>query len=190
MLLINKNITKILPIVRLEFYKNENSLIISTNLIKEILTIIKNHYNYQFKILTCISGVDYPENSYRFQIVYEFLSLKFNTWIWIKILTDELNPIESIKKIFLNSECWESEIWDMFGVYFIQQYNLIRPLTDYGFIGFPLWKDFPLNGFTEIKYSTLKKWIVFEKIEFSNEFKAFQFISPWTNKNAKINNKR
>lgn len=117
---------------------------------REILIIIKNHFNYQFKILTFISAIDYPENYYRFQVVYELLSLKFNTRIRFKILTDELIPVSSIKNIFLSSECWESEIWDMFGIYFIQQFNLIRPLTDYGFKGFPLRKDFPLNGFTEI----------------------------------------
>lgn len=190
MLLINKNITKVLPIIWLEFFQYTSSFIISTNLIREILIIIKNHHNFQFKLLTCITGIDYPENFYRFQIVYELLSLKFNAWIWIKILTDELTPIKSIKQVFLNSECWESEIWDMFGVYFIQQHNLIWPLTDYGFKGFPLWKDFPLIGFTEVKYSIIKKRIVFEKTEFSNEFKTFRFISPWKNKNVKINNKR
>lgn len=79
MLFINKSIIKILPIIKLEFYKNENSFFISTNLAREILTILKAHFNYQFKVLTYISGVDFPENSYRFQIVYDLLSLKFNS---------------------------------------------------------------------------------------------------------------
>ena len=118
MLLTCENIVKILPIVRLELYNKENSLFISTNLLNETLTILKNHFKYQFKILTCVSGVDYPENYYRFQIVYELLSIKFNSRLRLKILVDELVPVNSIEKIFPGASWWECEIWDMFGVFF------------------------------------------------------------------------
>jgi NADH:ubiquinone oxidoreductase subunit C len=104
MLLACKNITKILPIIRLELYNNkENSLIVPTKFINEILLIIKNHFKYQFKVLTCISGTDNPENLYRFHIVYDLLSLKFNTRLRLKILIDELIPVQSIENIFLNA---------------------------------------------------------------------------------------
>ena len=93
MQLVTKNIKKILPVIKLELYKNESILIISTNLVCEILTVLKNHFNFQFKILTCISGVDYPENYCRFQIVYEILSLKFNSRLRVKVLTNELIPV-------------------------------------------------------------------------------------------------
>ena len=100
MLLTCENIIKIFPIVRLEFYDKENNLLTPTNLLHDILIVFKNHFKYQFKILTCISGVDYPENFYRFQIVYELLSLKFNSRLRLKILIDELVPVNSVEKIF------------------------------------------------------------------------------------------
>lgn len=182
MLLACENMIKILPIVRLELYNNkENNLIIPTNYINEILLILKNHFKYQFKVLTCISGVDNPENLYRFQIVYELLSLKFNTRIRLKILIDELIPVNSVEKIFSSASWWESEIWDMFGVFFTNQNNLTRILTDYGFQGYPLRKDFPLSGFSECKYNISKNRVVYENIELSQEYRFFNFLSPWQN---------
>ena len=181
MLLISENIIKILPIVRFELYNKENSFLIKTNLLTDILTIIKNHFKYQFKILTCISGVDYPENLYRFQIVYELLSVKFNSRLRIKILVDELTPVNSVEKIFPAATWWECEIWDMFGVFFLNQFNLTRLLTDYGFQGYPLRKDFPLSGFTESRYNVIKNRVVYENIELAQEYRTFEFISPWEN---------
>lgn len=136
MLLTSENIVKILPIIRLELYNRESNLLIPTNLLNEILIIFKNHFKYQYKVLTCVSCVDYPENVYRFQIVYELLSLKFNSRLRIKILADELVPVNSIEKIFAGSSWWECEIWDMFGVFFVNQHKLTRLLTDYGFQGY------------------------------------------------------
>ena len=179
MLLISENIIKILPIVRFELYNKENSFLIQTNLLIDILTIIKNHFKYQFKIITCISGVDYPENLYRFQIVYELLSVKFNSRLRIKILVDELTPVNSVEKVFSAASWWECEIWDMFGVFFLNQHNLTRLLTDYGFQGHPLRKDFPLSGFTESRYNVIKNRVVYENIELAQEYRTFEFISPW-----------
>jgi NADH:ubiquinone oxidoreductase subunit C len=181
MLLTCENIIKILPIVRLELYNKESNLLIPTNLLNKILIIFKNHFKYQFKILTCISGVDYPENFYRFQIVYELLSLKFNSRLRLKILVDELVPVNSIEKIFSGASWWECEIWDMFGVFFLNQSNLTRLLTDYGFQGYPLRKDFPLSGFTESRYNVVKSRVVYENIELAQEYRTFEFLSPWEN---------
>lgn len=182
MLLACENVTKILPIIRFELYNNkENNLIIPTNFINEILIIIKNHFKYQFKILTCISGIDNPENLYRFQIVYDLLSLKFNTRIRLKILINELIPVNSIENIFSSASWWESEIWDMFGVFFTNQNNLTRILTDYGFQGYPLRKDFPLSGFSECKYNISKSRVVYENIELAQEYRVFNFLCPWEN---------
>jgi len=175
------NIIKTLPIVRFELYNKENSFLIQTKLVVSILTVLKNHFNYQFKVLTCISGVDYPENLYRFQVVYELLSIKFNVRIRVKLLVDELTPVRSIEKVFPAATWWECEIWDMFGVFFIEQYNLTRLLTDYGFQGYPLRKDFPLTGFTESRYNVTKNRVVYEKIELAQEYRTFEFISPWEN---------
>lgn len=181
MLLACENIIKVLPIVRFEVYNKENCFLIQTNLLIEILTILKNHFNYQYKILTCISGVDYPENLYRFQLVYELLSVKFNSRIRIKVLTSELIPVKSIGKVFSGASWWESEIWDMYGVFFLDHNNLTRLLTDYGFQGYPLRKDFPLSGFTELRYNPIKNRVVYENIELAQEYRTFEYLSPWEN---------
>lgn len=179
MLLTCENIIKVLPIVRFEHSKNESSFLIKTNLLKETLTILKNHFKYQFKILTCVSGVDYPENFYRFKIVYELLSIKFNSRLRVKVLVNELIPVNSVEKIFSGSSWWESEIWDMYGVFFLGQHSLTRLLTDYGFQGYPLRKDFPLSGFTESRYNAVKNRVVYDNIELSQEYRTFNFLSPW-----------
>ena len=181
MLLTSENILKILPAIRLELYNRENNLLVPTNLLNEILIILKSHFKYQYKVLTCVLCVDYPENLYRFQIVYELLSLKFNSRLRIKVLTDELIPVNSIEKIFLGSSWWECEIWDMFGVFFINQHKLTRLLTDYGFQGYPLRKSFPLSGFIESKYNVIKNRVVYENVELAQEYRTFEFLSPWEN---------
>jgi NADH/F420H2 dehydrogenase subunit C len=181
MLLTCENMIKILPIVRFELYKEETSFLIQTNLLTEVLTIFKNHFKYQFKVLTCISGVDYPENLYRFQLVYELLSIKYNSRIRVKVLVDDLLPINSVEKVFSGASWWECEIWDMFGVFFLNHSNLTRLLTDYGFQGYPLRKDFPLSGFTESRYNVIKNRVVYENIELAQEYRTFDFSSPWEN---------
>ena len=165
MLLTCGNIFKILPIVRFELYNKESSFLVKTNMIKEILTIFKNHFNYQYKILTCISGVDYPENLYRFQVVYELLSIKYNSRIRLKVIIDELTPVNTVENIYAAATWWECEIWDMFGIFFINQFNLTRLLTDYGFQGYPLRKDFPLTGFIEARFNCPKNRVVYENLE-------------------------
>lgn len=180
-----ENLLKLLPIIRFEIYNKENCFLVKTNLLPEILIILKTHFNYQLKILTCISGVDYPENLYRFQIVYELLSIKYNLRIRIKIFIDELTPVNSIEHVFPGAAWWESEVWDMFGIYFFNQSNLTRLLTDYGFQGYPLRKDFPLTGFVESYYNTTKNRVVYENLELAQEYRTFEFISPWENYNKK-----
>ena len=180
-LLTCENILKLLPIVRFELYKDEIVFLIQTNTAQEVLMVLKNHFKFQYKVLTCISGIDYPKNLYRFQIVYELLSIKYNSRIRIKILTDELTPVKSVEKVFLGASWWECEIWDMFGIFFLEHSNLTRLLTDYGFQGYPLRKDFPLTGFTESRYSLIKNRVVYENIELAQEYRTFDFLSPWEN---------
>ena len=179
MLLTCENIIKVLPIVRFELYKEESCFLIQTHLFCEILTVFKNHFKYQFKVLTCISGVDYPENLYRFQVVYELLSIKYNSRIRLKVLIDELTPMNSIESIFPGAAWWECEIWDMFGVFFLNNNNLTRLLTDYGFQGYPLRKDFPLTGFIESRYNIAKNRVVYENLELAQEYRTFEYLSPW-----------
>ena len=139
----------------------------------------KMHTNCQYKILTCISGVDYLYKKNRFEINYELLSLRFNNRIRIKLFISEMEIVTSCQSIYPSSSWHECEVWDMYGIFFKNHPNLKRILTDYGFEGYPLRKDFPLCGFVEIKYNELEKRIVTESIELSQEYRTFNFLSPW-----------
>lgn len=172
-------ITKTLPIFKIQIHQNEISFVIKKNHLIPVLLFLKNHIKYQFKILTCISGVDYPSYKHRFKIVYELLSVRYNIRIRVKVMTNELKSIESCCNIFPAAGWYESEIWDMYGVFFTNHVNLTRLLTDYGFEGYPLRKDFPLSGFVESSYNYTRKQVANERVELSQEFRAFKFTSPW-----------
>jgi NADH/F420H2 dehydrogenase subunit C len=174
-----KNITKTLPILKIQIHQDEISILVKNQYLIPVLTFLKNHINYQFKILTCISGVDYPSNKYRFKVVYELLSIKYNIRLRVKVLTDELTPIKSCGSIFPAASWYESETWDMYGIFFTDHVNLTRLLTDYGFEGYPLRKDFPLSGFVEVSYDYTRKRVTNERIELSQEYRSFTFSSPW-----------
>ena len=174
-----KTIIKKLPVVNIHFYQGIISITVPMKRLVSTLSILKNHINFQFKVLSCISGVDYPNKKKRFKVVYELLSLKYNTRIRVKVFVDELSPIESSVGIYPAAGWYESEIWDMFGVFFVNHSNLTRLLTDYGFEGYPLRKDFPLSGFIETSYDYTKKQVLNSKIELSQEYKAFNFKSSW-----------
>jgi len=174
-----KNITKICPIQKIQIHNSEITLIIKSNFLLEVLLIFKNHIGFQFKILTCISGVDYPINKYRFKLVYELLSIRYNSRLRIKIFLNELMSVNSCDKLFLTGGWYECEIWDMFGIFFTNHSNLKRILTDYGFEGYPLRKDFPLSGFIEMRYNEIEKRVIAEPIELAQEYRTFKFLSPW-----------
>lgn len=176
-----KTITKILPISKIQMHQNEIIHVVKKNNLIPILFFLKNHIRYQFKILTCISGVDYPFQKHRFKLVYELLSVKYNARLRIKVFTDELTPIESCHKIFPAASWYESEIWDMYGVFFTNHNNLTRLLTDYGFEGYPLRKDFPISGFVESSYDYSRKRVINERVELTQEYRSFKFTSPWEN---------
>ena len=173
------NSFKIFPFIQFEIFKDEISFVVHTKNIYEIIYLLKNHFNYQFKLLTCISGIDFPKNIYRFNIAYELMSLVYNYRIRIKSFLNELVPTHSIQAIFSSSNWWECEIWDMFGIFFRGHYNLTKILTDYGFQGYPLRKDFPLSGFYESKYHYLKHRVIYENLEFAQEYRTFDFPINW-----------
>lgn len=176
-----KNISKILPIKKIQLFNSEITVVCHTKDLLGILSFFKNHIQCQFKVLTCISGVDYPQNKHRFKIVYELLSVRYNSRIRVNILVDELTVVSSSGSLFSAANWYECEIWDMFGVFFKNHLNLKRILTDYGFEGYPLRKDFPLSGFVEMRYNETKKRVISESIELSQEYRTFKFLSPWEN---------
>ena len=117
--------------------------------------------------------------NYRFCVVYDLLSLKYNFRVRIKLFLSEITPVFSCVSIFINANWWEREIWDMFGIYFEEHPDLRRILTDYGFEGYPLRKDFPLSGYLELFYNENKKQIVVESLELTQDFRFFNFEVPW-----------
>jgi NADH/F420H2 dehydrogenase subunit C len=140
---------------------------------------LKNHIAFRYSVLSCISGVDYLLPKYRFCVAYELLSLVFNNRIRVKVFIDEYVLVPSIVKLHSCSNWFEREIWDMYGIYFENHPDLRRILSDYGFEGYPLRKDFPLSGFKELKYDFLKKKIVSKTVSLNKEYRSFNFESPW-----------
>jgi NADH dehydrogenase (ubiquinone) Fe-S protein 3 len=177
-----KALIKIFPVEKIKIFKYDLIVVVKPEFLLDVLLFFKNHTLYQFKILTCISGVDYPMNKYRFNIVYELLSTRYNFRIRIKTYSNELSTIDSCEKLFLAANWYECEIWDMFGVFFKNHSNLKRILTDYGFEGYPLRKDFPLSGFIEMRYNEIEKRVVNETLELCQEYRTFSFLSPWESK--------
>ena len=159
---------------------NEELLIeISDNNLVEVIQFLKANENCKFKQLIDIAGVDYPENEKRFELIYLFLSHENNTRI--KLLTRfELDQtINSITKIFPSANWMEREVFDMYGIKFKNHPDLRRILTDYGFKGHPLRKDFPLTGFNEVRYSEKDKKVIYEPVKLEQNYRNFDFESPW-----------
>lgn len=157
----------------------EDILVVSNKDLLFSLKCLKNHINYQYKILSCISGVDYINCKYRFGVVYEILSTLNNSRLRLKVFSNETTFINSVMSIYINSDWWEREVFDMYGIYFINHKDLRRILTDYGFEGFPQRKDFPLSGYIELKYDLPKKCVVSEALELAQEFRNFSTDRAW-----------
>ena len=147
--------------------------------IVKVLTFLRDDPNCQFKLLAGICGVDYPERPERFEIVYNLLSLRHNRRIRVKVTADEDTPVPTVVGVFSCANWYEREVWDMYGVFFSDHPDLRRILTDYGFEGHPLRKDFPLTGFAEVRYDPEQKRVVYEPVRLTQEFRNFEFLSPW-----------
>jgi len=172
----------LIPVENIKIFKNEIILIVIPEILLKIIEFLKLHTSSQYKMLTCISGTDYPEYSNRFEVVYELMSLVYNHRLRIKIYVNELIFVSSLTSLFPSANWWEREIWDLFGIYFVNHPDLRRILTDYGFEGYPLKKCFPLTGYVEVRYNENQKRVFCEPIkQLTQEFKFFKFSSPWKN---------
>lgn len=147
--------------------------------IVKVLMYLRDHKDYLFKQLVDICGVDYPDRLPRFDVVYHLLSLKHNIRLRLKIQTDEHTPIPSVISVYSAANWWEREVWDMFGLKFKDHPNLDRILTDYGFEGHPLRKDFPLTGYVEVRYDDEHKKVVYDAVQLPQAYRHFDFLSPW-----------
>lgn len=149
--------------------------------IKHFIFFLNNHTQCQYKILSDICVIDFPWKNNRFEIVYNLLSICFNTRITITTNLKEQDSIESVTSIYNVAGWFEREIWDMFGIPFLNHFDLRRILTDYGFKGHPLRKDFPLTGYTQVRYSFVKKRILVEEVNLTQDYRIFYFNNSWNN---------
>ena len=143
------------------------------------LRFLRDDVQTQFACLIDICGVDYPERRERFDVVYHLLSPKQNTRVRVKLTTDTETPVPSVVDVFPAADWFEREAYDLYGILFTGHPDLRRLLTDYGFEGHPLRKDFPLTGFSEVRYDDAQKRVVYEPVELRQEFRNFDFLSPW-----------
>ncbi|KAI1285250.1 NADH dehydrogenase [ubiquinone] iron-sulfur protein 3, mitochondrial [Halotydeus destructor] len=144
-----------------------------------VVTFLKSHHNAMFTNIIDLCGMDVPSRTNRFEVVYHFLSIPFNSRVRVKTYTDELTPIESVTEVFKGANWYEREAWDMYGIFFANHPDLRRILTDYGFEGHPFRRDFPLTGYTEVRYDDEVGRVVSEPLELAQEFRKFELESPW-----------
>lgn len=147
--------------------------------IVRVLTFLRDDASCQFKQLMDITAVDHPGREERFEVVYNLLSLKHNQRVRVKLTTDEDTPVPSVAVVFNTANWFERETWDLYGVFFSDHPDLRRLLTDYGFEGHPLRKDFPLTGYVEMRYDDEQKRVVYQPVRLTQDFRSFDFLSPW-----------
>ena len=152
--------------------------------IVRVLQFLRDDPDFRFDVLIDICGVDYPDRAERLEVVYNLLSLTHNRRIRLKVTTDEQTPVPSATSVYSAAGWFERECWDLLGVYFADHPDLRRILTDYGFEGHPLRKDFPLTGFVEVRYDEEQKRVVYEPVKLKQEFRSFDFLSPWEGMNT------
>jgi NADH-quinone oxidoreductase subunit C len=156
---------------------SEVSITVARESVVEVMTILRDRFEYQQ--LMEIAGVDYPGRVERFEVVYHLLSVTKNHRIRVRVSADEDRPVPSITGIWPVAGWLEREVFDMYGVLFSGNNDLRRILTDYGFRGHPFRKDFPLTGYVELRYSEEQKRVVYEPVRLAQDFRAFDFLSPW-----------
>ena len=166
-------------ILKKEIAHGELCFTIKRESVKRFMTFLLNDSTCDFKQLVDICGADYPDRDERFEVVYNLLSLKHNFRIRVKLNATESTPVDSISSIFSSANWFEREVWDMYGVYFNDHPDFRRLLTDYGFEGHPLRKDFPLTGYVELRYDETQKRVVYEPVKLTQDFRSFDFVSTW-----------
>jgi NADH-quinone oxidoreductase subunit C len=160
-------------------WRGELTIEVQTSQIARVLTYLRDEPNCQFKMLIDLCGADYPDREQRFDVVYQLLSLKHNQRIRVKVATDEVTPVPSATEVFGAANWYEREVWDMYGIFFSEHPDLRRLLTDYGFEGHPMRKDFPQTGYVEVRYDDEQKRVVYEPVKLRQDWRSFDFLSPW-----------
>lgn len=147
--------------------------------IVKVATFLRDDPACQFICIIDVTAVDWPGREQRFDVVYHFLSPRLNQRIRVKLMTDEVTAVPSLIEVFRGADWFERETYDLYGVLFTGHPDMRRILTDYGFDGHPLRKDFPLSGFVEVRYDDEQKRVVYDRVRLAQEFRTFDFLSPW-----------
>jgi len=159
--------------------KNELTLTVRREAIARVLLTLRDEPRCHFKILMDMCGADYPERAERFEVVYHLLSLRHNLRLRVKVTTDEETPVPTVVGVHNSANWFEREAWDLYGIFFAGHPDLRRLLTDYGFEGHPLRKDFPLTGYVELRYDPEQQRVVYEPVKLAQDYRNFDYISPW-----------
>ena len=155
----------------------ELTLVAPRERIVEVLTALRDQFGFQQLLDVC--GADYPDREERFEVVYHLLSLTRNARVRVKVATDEVQPVPTVVEVYPSANWFERETFDMYGVLFSGHPDMRRLLTDYGFEGHPLRKDFPMTGYVEVRYDEEQRRVVYEPVKLTQEFRTFDFLSPW-----------
>jgi NADH-quinone oxidoreductase subunit C len=166
-------------VVSAEIVKGELCLVVARASILRVLAYLRDDEACRFGALMDVCGVDWPERPERFDVVYNLLSMRHNRRVRVKISTDENTPVASATGLFASAGWFEREAWDLYGIFFADHPDLRRLLTDYGFEGHPLRKDFPLTGYVEVRYDSEQQRVVYEPVKLTQDFRSFDFLSPW-----------
>ena len=158
---------------------DEMTILVERDQIVDVLRFLRDDSQCLFETLIDLCGVDFPDRSKRFEIVYHLLSMRMNQRIRVKVRTDEEGAVPTVTDVYSAADWFEREAFDMYGIVFAGHPDLRRLLTDYGFEGYPLRKDFPLTGHVEVRYDDLQKRVVYEPVQLTQEYRDFDFLSPW-----------
>jgi NADH-quinone oxidoreductase subunit C len=162
-----------------EFAFGDLTVSVQRDAIVEVVTFLRDDPRCRFISFVDVCGADYPAREFRFDVVYHFLSPHLNHRIRVKLQADDQTPVPSITGVFAGADWFERETYDLYGVLFSGHPDLRRILTDYGFDGHPLRKDFPLTGFVEVRYDEERRRVVYEPVSLPQEFRSFDYLSPW-----------
>ncbi|KPF81832.1 NADH dehydrogenase [alpha proteobacterium AAP38] len=166
-------------VVKTEIAHGELAVTLTRAALFKGIQFLRDDSTTHCELLADIAGVDYPDRAERFEVVYNLLSVKHNHRIRVKVATDEDTPVASIVSLYPVAGWFEREAWDLYGIFFADNPDLRRILTDYGFEGHPLRKDFPLTGFVELRYDAEQRRVVYEPVKLTQDFRSFDFLSPW-----------
>ena len=181
----------LIPLVggMIEDASSQDELVVRCDLanIIEVLTVLRDDKTVAFDQLTDLTAVDYPNRPYRFELVYQLLSITHNRRMRVLVSVPEGEVVPSVLPVFNSANWAEREVWDMFGIFFAGHPDLRRLLTDYGFEGHPLRKDFPLTGYVEVRYDDTQRRVIYEPVHLVQEYRDFDFLSPWEGVQNDIN---